>query len=111
MGIKYEGDEIFTPVIRAAIEEGLSGESLWKLADVLLGKLLEFGWNNAETALSEFEDNPYVVAAFRKHDFLLDCASEHDSEGWWCAGERGHYPVSPHRDFQGNTWTEEEEME
>lgn len=113
MGVKYgAGDEVFEPVVdELLLHRSVLGEvGLQKIASKLVKGLLELGWGNAEGTLGMYDDNPAIVAAFKENGLLLACWSEHATEAWQCEAERGHYPAAPHKDYQGNTWMDEEQV-
>lgn len=114
MGAKYEaGDLVFEPVMDELLplKEQIGSETLQRIASKLAGGLLKLHWDNADASLGLYDGEPAVVAAFREHGILLECMSENAERGGTCEEERGHYPGTEHKDFQGWTWSDEEAVQ
>lgn len=114
MGAKYDaGDRVFDPVIAELLplKEQLGEEALHRIASHLVGGLLALGWGNAESTLGAYDGEPAIVAAFREHNVLLKCTSEHDGHGGMCEEEQGHHPATDHKDYQGRTWKHDEAIQ
>lgn len=108
MGIKYEGDEVFDPVMKALLDDAwVRSDTVQKVAFELIRGLMDNHWSTPENSLAAFEDNPHIVAAFKAHGVMLDCGEGHPGDGESCEGlKRGH--EEPHQDYLGRTWTDEE---
>lgn len=108
MGVKYEGGELFDAAIRGLLAvPGVTPEMVYETARPLIAGLLEFHWDNAESTVSMYDDNPAVVEAFKDNGVLLFCGAQHHDDGESCEEpERGH--KGPHKDCLGRAWVTEE---
>lgn len=106
MGVKYEGGEIFEAVMKGLMDvPDVTWEMVFETAKPLIKGLLEFGWDNAESTLGIYDEDPAIVAAFKENGVLLSCGSENPDDGEPCDGlERGH--GGSHRDCLGRTWAD-----
>lgn len=114
MGAMYDsGDLVFEPVMGEllALKGQVDDALLQRVASKLIGGLLDLHWSNADATLGLYDDEPAIVAAFKGHGILLSCLSENAEHGWSCEEERGHYPQTQHKDFQGRTWNDEEAVQ
>lgn len=91
---------IFDPIAQALIDHGASDELKLLVCDKLIGVLQDGDWDTEGESLDEFKDDPAIVEAFRRHDVLVLCGYDDDSE--FCELERGH--LGDHADEDGNTW-------
>ncbi len=111
MGVKYDGGDIFDAAMNGLTScPGVTPEMIRRTAEPLIKELLAFHWDNAEGTLGEYTDNPEIVAAFRANGILVKCDGEHPVNPWQCEEEQGHYPGTLHKDYQRNTWSEEENV-
>jgi hypothetical protein len=114
VGAKYEaGDLVFEPVMDELLplKAQIGDAALQRIASKLVGGLLGLHWDNADASLGLYDDEPAVVAAFKEHGVLLDCMSENAEHNGVCEEERGHYPETDHKDYQGRTWSDEEAVQ
>lgn len=103
MGIKYNGDEIFDPVMRVLLDDPRVGnDATRKVASRLIGELRRFEWDNPEVSLSAFGGSEPVVAAFAEHGILRNRLAEHPDDGEACEKDQGH--ELSHRDHLGRIW-------
>lgn len=88
MGWASAGD-IFDPVAKAMVELNAPDEMKIRVLGDLIGALREGDWDTEDESLSQFEDDPAIVEAFRQHNIIVRCDVYH-GDGEWCELERGH---------------------
>ena len=93
---------IFDPVAKALVELNAPDEMKIRVLGDLIGALQEGDWDTEGESLDEFQDDPAIVEAFRRHEVILHCGAE-DNDGRWCELERGHNGL--HRDYQEGEFT------
>jgi hypothetical protein len=93
---------IFDPVAKALIELKAPDEIKIRVLGDLIGALQQGDWDTEGESLTEFEDDPAVVEAFRQHGVLLDCGDNDGADDRWCELERGH--DGDHGDDSGKRW-------
>ena len=92
---------IFDPVARALVELSAPDEVKVRVLGDLIGALQEGDWDTEDESLSEFQDDPAIVEAFRRHNVIVSCGSEGD-DGEWCELERDH--DGDHDNGMGARW-------
>lgn len=103
------GTEIFESVSEA-IEQREEGEISGKeLVSALIGALRKRGWDPTDYGVGGLAEDSIIREAMAEHGNLEKCDGEHPVQPWQCEGNKGHYPATRHKDYQGNTWSEEEE--
>lgn len=100
------GGEVFDPVARELQGAAAPVEVRERVCRVLIDALQNRGWDTEGESLGEFQDDPAIVRAFKANGVVLQCLAEHETRPWQCEREQGH--VSDHRDYQGNTWPNED---
>lgn len=95
------GNDIFNPVARKALELGLTDEQVTGLLTVLIAEMQKCDWDTEGESLDEFESHPAVVEAFRRNNIIIKCGEQGDD---WCSMERGH-TGNVHEDELGKKWT------
>lgn len=102
------GSRIFDSVTEA-IESRESGDISEKdLVVAIIKALKEEGWDPQDAGVGGLDDDSPVREALREFGVVEKCDGEHATEPQQCEEERGHYPATPHKDYQGNTWSDEE---
>ena len=97
--------QYFDAVAKALIDHGASDELKTEVCSVLIGALQSGDWDTERESLGEFQDDPAIVEAFRRHDVVVQCADETD-DGEWCELELDH--DGDHEDYLGKTWPRSE---
>jgi|GEM_PF-3586470 len=99
--------EIFDPAAKALVELNAPDEMKIRVLGDLIGALQDGDWDTEDESLDEFQNDPAIVEAFRRHDVYIRCDDEHatDDRGdaTWCTGERGHDGL--HADDDGREWS------
>ncbi|MGW0335472.1 hypothetical protein ACWD0J_26980 [Streptomyces sp. NPDC003011] len=96
------GNAAFERVARKLIELDVDDTTKTEVCGVLIDGLRDCGWDTVDESLGEFADDSAIVAAFRRHGFVITCGDEHPTKPWSCEIER-HHP-DDHKDDQGHTW-------
>lgn len=99
-------NDIFDPVADALIRHGASDELKLEVLTILISTLQDGDWDTEQESLSEYEDDPVIVEAFRRNGIVVHCTHEGGPNGdWWCELERCH--DSDHEDYLGRTWSKD----
>lgn len=103
------GTRIFE-TMSEAIEQREEGEiSGAELVSTLIKALKDEGWDPEDYGVGGLGEDSIIREAMAEHGNVEKCGSEHAMNPWQCEERAGHYPATQHKDYQGNTWTEEEE--
>lgn len=103
------GTEIFESVSEA-IEQREEGEISGKeLVGALIEALKKRGWDPTDYGVGGLAEDSIIREAMAEHGNVEKCDGEHPVQPWQCEENKGHYPATKHEDYQGNTWSEEEE--
>jgi hypothetical protein len=103
------GTEIFESVSEA-IEQREEGEISGKeLVGALIEALKKRGWDPTDYGVGGLAEDSIIREAMAEHGNVEKCDGEHPAQPWQCEENKGHYPATKHEDYQGNTWSEEEE--
>ncbi len=104
MGWASAGD-IFDPVAKALVELNAPDDMKIRVLGTLIGTLQDGDWDTEHESLGEFQDDPAIVEAFRRHDVIFHCNVEGQVQDVWtsCELERGH--DGAHKDWNGREWT------
>jgi hypothetical protein len=103
------GTRIFEKVSEA-IEQREEGEIFGKeLVSALIGALKGESWDPEDYGVGGLDEDSIIREAMAEHGNVEKCGGEHPVNPWQCEGDKGHYPVTKHEDYRGNTWSEEEE--
>lgn len=103
------GTRIFEKVSEAIEnrEEGdLSGKDV---IYALIGALKDEGWDPEDYGVGGLDEESIIREAMAEHGNVEKCHGEHPVNPWQCEEQAGHHPATRHKDYQGNTWTDEEE--
>jgi hypothetical protein len=93
---------IFTPVADAMIRTGTTDEQKTEVLSALIRTLLDGDWDTADEVIGEYEDDPAVLEAFRRHGVIIECDDASDGLNV-CERERGH--EGKHKDGgSGKEW-------
>lgn len=104
------GTRIFDSVTEA-IENREAGDiSAAELVYALIEALKNEGWDIQEAGVGGLDEDSPVREALAEHGVFEKCSGEHPVNPWQCEGNKGHYPATKHEDYQGNTWSDEEEV-
>jgi hypothetical protein len=87
MGWASAGD-IFDPVAQAMVELNAPHDMKVRVLGDLIGALQDGDWDTEEESLEQFQDDPAIVEAFRRHDVILVCGDNGGDR--WCELERDH---------------------
>lgn len=82
-----------------------------ELASVLIAALRREGWDPQDYGVGGLDEDSIIREAMAEHGNVEKCHAEPTEHGGTCEEERGHYPATNHRDHQGRTWTNEEEVQ
>lgn len=108
--VSWTGGTRIFEAVSEAIEQREEGEiSGAELASALIKALKAEGWDAEEASVGLFDEDSPVREALAEHGIFEKCGSEHAVNPWQCEERAGHYPATLHKDYQGNTWSEEEE--
>lgn len=102
------GSRIFSSVTEA-IEQREQGDiSASELVYTLISALKNEGWDVEEASICLLDEDSPVREALAGHGVFEKCSGEHPVNPWQCEGRKGHHPATKHEDYQGNTWSDEE---
>ncbi|AXH66271.1 hypothetical protein SEA_SATIS_110 [Streptomyces phage Satis] len=103
------GTRIFDSVT-GAIQDREEGDiSATELIVALVKALKDEGWDPSDAGVGGLDEESPVREALREFGVVEKCSGEHPENPWQCEGEKGHYPATKHEDYQGNTWSDEED--
>jgi hypothetical protein len=96
-------NEIFDPVARKTAELGIPDGQRADLLETLIRQLQQGDWDTEDESLSQFENDPAVVEAFRRCDIIVHCGAAGEEDGGYCELERGH-GGDFHEDWDKRRW-------
>lgn len=103
------GTRIFEAV-SDAIENREAGDFSGKdVVYTLIEALKNEGWDPEDYGVGGLDEDSIIREAMAEHGNVEKCDSEHAMNPWQCEERAGHYPATRHKDYQGNTWSKEEE--
>ena len=92
-----------------AIERREEGEiSAADLVGELVGALRSEGWDATEYGVGGLDEDSIIREAMSRHGNVEKCSGEHRVNPWQCEENAGHHPATDHKDYQGNTLSDEE---
>lgn len=102
------GYRIFNSVSEA-IEKREEGEiSGTDLMAELIAALKRESWDPEDYGVGGLPEDSIIREAMERHGVVEKCHGEHPVNPWQCERRSGHYPATKHRDYVGNTWSDEE---
>lgn len=107
--VSWTGGTRIFETVSEAIENHEGGDLSGKdVVCALIAALKEEGWDPEDYGVGGLDEDSIVREAMAEHGNVEKCGGEHPVNPWQCEGSKGHHPATKHEDYQGNTWSDEE---
>lgn len=107
--VSWTGGTRIFETVSEAIEQREEGEiSGTELVSALIKALKAESWDPEDYGVGGLDEDSIIREAMAEHGNVEKCDGEHPVNPWQCEEPKGHHPATKHKDYQGNTWSDEE---